>query len=869
MFTTSRSCGLETHFSKVLARALIVRISAGNLLKGTSPDHFAARMYGSSFEKALGMNLKSSQKQQIETLCRRFRELCEHDEPPEIEPVLTEVDDEARPLLATQLLRIDVEHRRNRGADPSPDEYRRRYPQYAAHVNAAFGDDPIIDALEDTEYASKPHASDDSTCEYQIVSQVAASHSGLLYHAIRDSDGSEVDIFVVSDHDDEETRRVRKRVALAAQMIHPGAARVTDVRREVSDESYMLEPVAERNLMQVVSGSSETDPKVLLSYGLQIASVVADGHRLGLDHGDVSPNSIRIRANGSVQLDYVRTTLGTRDRDGSAESARFRAPEVTSPDEADSAADTFSLAAVLIWFIPGLELDHAYSAAELQKHLANWLSEFQVPADMLESVSEALQDALRSDPADRISAQQLLVHFEELADRVGVDYSEAKTKIQSRSIADKTPVQGDLEMTWDSSRSPAPATRDVTHFGRFRVIDKIGEGGMGEVFRAEDPMDRSIVAVKVLSSRFVLDQNAVRRFRKEARLLGQIKSPYVTNLFEVNEDGGHHFLAMEFVSGTDLKKMIGLAAPLEERVALSIIADTARGLVSAHEQGIIHRDVKPANILLAHDPVEVRRQGLDHGQSLHEFVDTPLTIDSLRQFRVKLSDFGLARQLDQSESMNLTQSSGFIGTPLYMSPEQFSNKAKFSPATDVYALGVTLYQMLAGKVPFKSSDLARLINKHCRQSPKPLTTLNPDVSEAAWEIVQRALAKEPQDRYADASQFLRDVEYLLRGETTNITVHPQVPSYRPGEVFEEVFQWQLKGSAGELWPNVSNTERINRAVGVPSVVYDTRRDEHGRLRKYGEFNMAGMHIGWEEHPFEWVEGQRLGILREFNQGPFG
>ena len=183
-------------------------------------------------------------------------------------------------------------------------------------------------------------------------------------------------------------------------------------------------------------------------------------------------------------------------------------------------------------------------------------------------------------------------------------------------------------------------------------------------------------------------------------------------------------------------------------------------------------------------------------------------------------------------------------------------------------MGITLYEMLAGKIPFKASDLTQLINMHCREAPPRLPKINPNVSEATWEIVQRALAKEPQDRYADAAQFLHDIERLLRGEATDITLHPQVPPHEPSEVFEEVFEWQLKGSAADLWPHVSNTERINCAVGVPSVVYDTRRDEKGRLRKYGEFRMAGLQIGWEEHPFEWIEGQRLGILREFNQGPF-
>jgi class 3 adenylate cyclase len=130
------------------------------------------------------------------------------------------------------------------------------------------------------------------------------------------------------------------------------------------------------------------------------------------------------------------------------------------------------------------------------------------------------------------------------------------------------------------------------------------------------------------------------------------------------------------------------------------------------------------------------------------------------------------------------------------------------------------------------------------------------------------LAKKIEDRYADARQLLQDIERLLRGKASNIAVHPQTPPHDADEVLEETFQWQLRAAPSDLWPHVSNTERINAAVGVPSVVYRTGRDERGRLRKYGSFRLAGIPIGWEEHPFEWVEGQQLGILREFQQGPF-
>ncbi len=273
---------------------------------------------------------------------------------------------------------------------------------------------------------------------------------------------------------------------------------------------------------------------------------------------------------------------------------------------------------------------------------------------------------------------------------------------------------------------------------------------------------------------------------------------------------------------------------------------------------MIHRDIKPANILLAYDGAD---ENFDVG-----LLDP--TMETLKQLRVKLSDFGLARQVDQSESMRMTQTGMLLGTPSYMSPEQFANLGDVGQGTDVYALGITLFEMLAGKPPFEAGDAASLMNMHCNEPPPPLQKFNADASAATCEIIQRTLAKNPQDRYADAAQFLHEVDRLLRGEATAMEIHPHLPPHDPTKIFEEVFEWDLQGSAEALWPYVSNTDRINCAVGVPSVVYQTRRDDRGRLRKYGEFRMAGLQIGWEEHPFESVEGQRLGILREFDKGPF-
>lgn len=704
--------------------------------------------------------------------------------------------------------------------------------------------------------------SDSDSAAYRIVSQIAAERTGLLYRAIRSSDGSPIDVLVLRSLEGPERERAAARISLVKQLHHPAVAAVIDVELAGEDPSCLLEPVSQRRLVNLADQRLEQGPGRLLSWAHQIASALAAGHRLGLAHGGLSPNSIYVRDDGGLQIDYLRPSPTHESTNGCPDDTWFRAPELADANDADAAADAFSLAALMCWIFSG-EADSGDRRVDgLRSRIANGLSGAGFDSSELGALCDAIQDALSVDPSDRATAQEICGHLEGLAAVTLDDPSQlAATSDGASAVIAAMLETGTLQAAHDATHRTVGS--DSVHglqgdrLGRYRILGKLGEGGMGEVLKAEDTSNGDLVAIKVLRRSMMSGAPAVRRFYKEARMLGEIKSPYVTNLLEVNQDQGVHYIVMDFVSGVDLRTMIRRAAPMAEPVALSVIADVARGLASAHERGIVHRDIKPGNILLAYDP-----QNADVPIDKVRF-DT----ETFKQFRVKLSDFGLAREIDQSESMQMTRAGGPVGTPLYMSPEQFTGES-ISAAADIYSMGITLYEMLAGKTPFSGPDISKLINQHCQESPPPLQTANSNVSEATCQIVQRAIAKKPKDRYSDAGQMLADIERLLRGEANSIDAHPQVPAHDSKQVFEEVFEWQLQGDAAELWPYVSNTDRINSAVGVPSVSYDTKRDDHGRLRKYGVFRMAGLQIGWEEHPFEWVEGQRLGILREFHQGPF-
>ncbi|TWU01909.1 protein kinase domain-containing protein [Neorhodopirellula pilleata] len=392
--------------------------------------------------------------------------------------------------------------------------------------------------------------------------------------------------------------------------------------------------------------------------------------------------------------------------------------------------------------------------------------------------------------------------------------------------------------------------------GRFRIDDKIGEGGMGTVFRATDLASGETVAVKVLRSTGKDIAQSVRRFRKEARLLADVQNDHVTKLIEVGEDSGHHFLAMEFIEGVDLKAWLAQRSAIPEQVALQITADLARALVDAHAREVIHRDIKPENVLLK------LRNDIAFG-------DEPLAEHPIEDFSLKLTDFGIARHVHQSESMEMTVAGSVIGTPKYMSPEQCKSTGAIGPATDVYSIGITLFQMLAGSVPFESDDFMKLAAMHCFDPVPSIQKRNATVSDATARIVQRALAKNPNDRFGDAGQLLTEILQVLRGEASQMEAHPKLPaSHLDGRVWEKTVTWDLDSTPAQLWPLVSNTERLNEAIGLPSVDYQTVKDPELGLRKFGSFTLGGVKVAWEEHPFEWIEGQRMGILREFETGPF-
>ena len=273
-------------------------------------------------------------------------------------------------------------------------------------------------------------------------------------------------------------------------------------------------------------------------------------------------------------------------------------------------------------------------------------------------------------------------------------------------------------------------TMDTTpqgKIGRYVVQGELGRGAMGIVYRAQDPAIGRTVAVKTIRIGQFNDEREIKhvqdRMMREAQAAGILSHNNIVTIYDIQHDEGTAFIFMEFVDGDTLEKMLLTDSPIDKQFILRILHQAAEALDYAHQRGIIHRDVKPANIM-------VRKDGV-----------------------AKIADFGIARM----QSHSLTQTGQILGTPNYMSPEQISGKP-VDGRSDQYSLAVMLYEVLTGEKPFVADSLPTLLFRVVSEMPQPVPRLNPTLSTAIDEVLQRALAKSPDDRFPTCLDFIRTLE---------------------------------------------------------------------------------------------------------------
>lgn len=279
--------------------------------------------------------------------------------------------------------------------------------------------------------------------------------------------------------------------------------------------------------------------------------------------------------------------------------------------------------------------------------------------------------------------------------------------------------------------------------GRYRLMAQQGSGGMAVIYKAVDLALGRTVAVKILRPSLTNDPEFLKRFRQEARNVANLSHPNIVTVHDVGQDGGTHYIVMEYIDGEDLKHQIRTTAPFSIDRALSIAIKVCAGVGYAHRAGLVHADVKPQNVLVTESD------------------------------NVKVTDFGIAQALTATKPRERQRI--VWGSPHYFSPEQAQGEPP-SPASDVYAIGIVLFEMLTGRLPFVGTDQQELALAHIRETPPNASDFNPNVPVHLDRILQKVLSKEPSSRYRTAEQLGRILaSYRRRGQLTT----DQVPEVAP------------------------------------------------------------------------------------------
>lgn len=359
-----------------------------------------------------------------------------------------------------------------------------------------------------------------------------------------------------------------------------------------------------------------------------------------------------------------------------------------------------------------------------------------MPLDTVDSLIEALRGRpiLRPEQFDELMRQHAPAH--------GDTQELAKTLIRLRWIT-----------IYQAKKLVAGKVEELV-VGPYVVLDKLGEGGMGKVYKAMQLSLGRVVALKVVRSALLKNDIALKRFQREVRAAARLNHPNIVRVFDADQVGDRHFLVMEYIAGIDLAKMVKDRGPLPIAMACSVVRQAALGLQHAHDLGFIHRDIKPSNLLIAAD------------------TKNQYTVRSA----VKILDMGLARV--QSEdgagdhiSTELTRTGTVIGTPDFMSPEQAKNSSAVDHRSDLYSLGCTFYFLLTGEAPFTVGNPLEKLLQHQMDPPRPIQLVRLDVPPEVATIVHTLLAKRPDDRFQSGAALAHALERWVTN-TRNSSVHP-------------------------------------------------------------------------------------------------
>jgi serine/threonine protein kinase/Tol biopolymer transport system component len=572
-----------------------------------------------------------------------------------------------------------------------------------------------------------------SVSHYLLLERLATGARGGAVYKARDTDLERLVALKILPSGvcvrEEDRQRLARDAEAASALEHPNICPVYEVGEvgEAPDGRIFV-------AMAFLEGETVADKiargplkiEVAIDLGTQIASGLARAHERGIVHRGLKPSEVLVTSDGQARItDFGIAALDDRTRVSGDETPTallaYRSPEQLRGEAADSRADVWALGVILYEMVTGLRPFpegpfHPSSPATPEPAS-------DVRPGVPPGLDRAIARALSRRPSERY------IRVDELRDDLrGLSRENA-------TLAHRTGASG----AW----SDVPG-REV---GPYRVGEVLGGGGMGIVYRAEDTRLGRSVALKFLPPELTRDPTSKARFLQEARTASALDHPNVCTIYDVGETEEHQlYLAMPCYDGETLRRKIE-RGPLPVADAADYALQAARGLAKAHRQGIVHRDVKPANLMVTGDGV------------------------------VKILDFGIAKLAGEA---GLTRTGASVGTPAYMAPEQIHGR-EVDGRTDLWALGVVLYEMLVGRRPFLGDHEAVLRQSILVDEPEPLTRLRPEIPAELDRIVQRLLARQPDDRYPAADALVADLRPLagLTSTSVAVSVNPANPELVP------------------------------------------------------------------------------------------